>query len=95
MTEKIASYFTLYKEVADKILNIISLKHVCYVNLMNDAYLDRTLLRSSTKVLSSSSSAIKSLSLDSLSKTVLHFLKLTLFPNAILKHSRPNSWVTL
>ena len=40
---------------------------------MNDAYLDRTLLRSSTKVLSSSSSAIKSLFLDSLSKKSFTF----------------------
>ena len=49
------------------------MKHVCYVNLMNDAYLDRTLLRSSTKVLSSSSSAIKSLFLYSLSKKSFTF----------------------
>ena len=40
---------------------------------MNDAYLDKTLLRSSTKVLSSSSSAIKSLFLYSLSKKSFTF----------------------
>ena len=30
---EIIAYFTLYKELADKIQNIISLKHVCLVNL--------------------------------------------------------------
>ena len=56
---------------------------------MNDAYLDRTLLRSSTKVLSSSSSAIKSLFLYSLSKKSFtfsnwHFFQMQIWNTVVL-----------